>query len=162
MLQAAAAGSASNTDLTQPASGRASRPPAGPRKTGRSPKGPRVTGEERESVRQADRPVIEMEHGITVYPPEAAGEPWRAVFVENGTRRFRQGANLAAAVLVPELRSRQRRSLGSLECLATGAKGRLQARIPCHQAHGNAARNSRLRLLRARLEAQSQQRGVPR
>jgi integrase len=95
MLQAAAAGSASNTELTQLPSGRASRSPAGPRKTGRSPKGPRVTGEERESVRQADRPVIEMEHGITVYPPEADGEPWRAVFVENGARRFRQGATEA-------------------------------------------------------------------
>ena len=95
MLQAAAAGSASNTELTQLPSGRASRSPAGSRKTGRSPKGPRVTGDERESVRQADRPVIEMEHGITVYPPEADGEPWRAVFVENGARRFRQGATEA-------------------------------------------------------------------
>ena len=95
MLQAAAAGSASNTELTQLASGRASRPPARQRKTGRSPKGTRVTGEERESVRQPDRPVIEMEHGITVYPPEAAREPWRAVFVENGARRFRQGATEA-------------------------------------------------------------------
>jgi hypothetical protein len=36
-----------------------------------------------------------MEHGITVYPPEADGEPWRAVFVENGARRFRQGATEA-------------------------------------------------------------------
>ena len=95
MLQAAAAGSASNTELTQPASGRAARPPARPLKTGRSPKGPRVTGEARESVRQADRPVIEMEHGITVYPPQADGEPWRAAFVENGARRFRQGATEA-------------------------------------------------------------------
>jgi hypothetical protein len=75
MLQAAAAGSASNTELTQPASGRASRPPARPLRTGRSPKGPRVTGEARESVRQTDRPVIETEHGITVYPPQADGEP---------------------------------------------------------------------------------------
>jgi len=43
----------------------------------------------------AARPVIEMEHGITVYPPEADGEPWRAVLVENGARRFRQGATEA-------------------------------------------------------------------
>jgi integrase len=27
-----------------------------------------------------------------VYPPEADGEPWRAVFTENGQRRYRQGA----------------------------------------------------------------------
>jgi hypothetical protein len=39
--------------------------------------------------------VIEMEHGITVYPPEADGEPWRAVFIENGARRFRQAATEA-------------------------------------------------------------------
>jgi hypothetical protein len=33
--------------------------------------------------------VIELEFGILVYPPEAEGEPWRAVFTENGQRRFR-------------------------------------------------------------------------
>jgi integrase len=36
--------------------------------------------------------VIELDLGILVYPPEAAGEPWRATFTENGQRRFRQGA----------------------------------------------------------------------
>jgi hypothetical protein len=36
--------------------------------------------------------VIELECGITVYRPEADGEPWRAVFTENGQRRYRQGA----------------------------------------------------------------------
>jgi hypothetical protein len=36
-----------------------------------------------------------MEHGITVYPPWAAGEPWRAVFTENGQRRNRQAASEA-------------------------------------------------------------------
>jgi integrase len=92
MLPDAAAGPRSNTELTQPAPGRA---PARPRKAARSPKGPRVNGEERESVRQASRLVIEMEHGITVYPPEADGEPWRAAFTENGVRRFRQGATEA-------------------------------------------------------------------
>jgi hypothetical protein len=39
--------------------------------------------------------VIEVEGGITVYPPEAEGEPWRAVFTENGQRRYRQGATEA-------------------------------------------------------------------
>jgi integrase len=39
--------------------------------------------------------VIELDLGITVYPPEADGEPWRAVFTENGARRFRQGATEA-------------------------------------------------------------------
>jgi hypothetical protein len=30
-----------------------------------------------------------------VYPPEADGELWRAVFIENGQRRYRQGATEA-------------------------------------------------------------------
>jgi hypothetical protein len=30
--------------------------------------------------------VIEMDFGILVYPPEADGEPWRAVFTEYGQR----------------------------------------------------------------------------
>ena len=58
-------------------------------------KGRRVSGDARESVRQPDRPVIELDFGILVYPPETDGEPWRAVFAENGQRRFRQGATEA-------------------------------------------------------------------
>ena len=60
----------------------------------------------RDAVTAADSPgsrparvVVEAECGILVYPPEAAGEPWRAVFTENGRRRFRQAmteAELAA------------------------------------------------------------------
>jgi integrase len=42
------------------------------------------------------RRVIDMGCGVTVYPPEAEGEPWRAVWVENGRRRFRQAATEAA------------------------------------------------------------------
>jgi hypothetical protein len=43
--------------------------------------------------------VVEVGCGILVYPPEEAGEPWRATFTENGRRRFRQAmteAELAA------------------------------------------------------------------
>jgi hypothetical protein len=54
-----------------------------------------VSGDARESVRQHDRPVIEVGLGILVYPPEAEGEPWRATFTEGGQRRFRQGATEA-------------------------------------------------------------------
>jgi hypothetical protein len=54
-----------------------------------------VSGDARESVRQPDRPVIELDFGILVYPPEADGEPWRAVFTENGQRKYRQGATEA-------------------------------------------------------------------
>ena len=32
---------------------------------------------------------------MTVYPPVAEGEPWRAVFTEGGRRRYRQGATEA-------------------------------------------------------------------
>jgi hypothetical protein len=34
--------------------------------------------------------VIELECGITVYPPQQDGDPWRAVFVEDGRRRYRE------------------------------------------------------------------------
>ena len=36
------------------------------------------------------RSVIDLEWGITVYPPRQQGEPWRAVWVEDGRRRFRE------------------------------------------------------------------------
>jgi hypothetical protein len=39
--------------------------------------------------------VVEVGWGITVYPPVVEGEPWRAVFTENGRRRYRQGASEA-------------------------------------------------------------------
>jgi hypothetical protein len=95
MARSALARTKINTEVTQLGPGRGSRPPAGSRKPGRQPKGPRVGGDARESVRQPDRPVIELDFGILVYPPEADGEPWRAVFIENGQRKFRQGATEA-------------------------------------------------------------------
>ena len=79
-----------NTNATQPARGRAARRAAGrgkPRPSG----GPaRVSGDTRESVRGSGRVVVEVEGGITVYPPQRGGEPWRAVFTENGRRRYRE------------------------------------------------------------------------
>ena len=36
------------------------------------------------------RPVIELKCGITVYPPRRSGDPWRAVWVEDGRRRYRE------------------------------------------------------------------------
>ena len=89
-----------NTDLTQPGRERAARRAPGGGKTARRGRGQaRVSGDTRESVRDPARVVVEAECGITVYPPEAAGEPWRAVFTENGRRRYRQAmteAELAA------------------------------------------------------------------
>ena len=92
MAQSAPAGTKINTKVTQPSPGRSSRRPAGRPGPARPARGPRVSGEARDSVRQSARPVIEMDSGILVYPPEAGGEPWRAVFTENGQRKYRQGA----------------------------------------------------------------------
>ena len=33
------------------------------------------------------RPVIELEHGITVYPARFTGDRWRAVWYEDGQRQ---------------------------------------------------------------------------
>ncbi len=95
MAHAAAERTKINTEVTKVASGHGSRRPAGARTVARPPKGPRVSGSARESVRQPDRPVPELEFGILVYPPDADGEPWRAIFTENGQRRFLQGATEA-------------------------------------------------------------------
>ena len=96
MAQSAPARTKINTKVTQPAApGRSSRRLAGRPGPGRPPKGPRVSGEARDSVRQSARPVIELDFGILVYPPETDGEPWRAVFTENGQRKYRQGATEA-------------------------------------------------------------------
>jgi hypothetical protein len=116
MAQSAPARTKINTKVTQPARGRASRPPAGRRKAGRPAKGPRVSGDARESVRQSARPVIEVECGILVYPPEAGGEPWRAVFTENGQRRYRQGATEALlAAKLEKVTERLRAGAPSME-----------------------------------------------
>jgi integrase len=85
-----------NTNPTQPARGRTARRAPGGGKTVPGGRGSaRVSGDTRTSVRDSGRPVVELEFGILVYPPEADGEPWRATFTENGQRRFRQGATEA-------------------------------------------------------------------
>jgi hypothetical protein len=112
MAQPAAARTKINTKVTQTASGRGSRPLAVPRTAGRPRKGPRVSGDTRESVRNAGRPVIELDFGILVYPPENCGEPWRAIFTENGQRRFLQGATEAKLAAKME-KVRERLSAGA-------------------------------------------------
>ena len=76
-----------NTEVTQPSPARASR--RRPRKQAG------VAGETRGSVRDPGRAVIELDHGVTVYPPQDDEDPWRAVFTENGQRRYRQAATEA-------------------------------------------------------------------
>src|ERR1039457_2554734 len=80
-----------NTNPTQPGRDRETRRAPGGGKKSRGGRGPaRLSGDTRESVRDSARVVVEAECGITVYPPEQAGEPWRATFTENGRRRYRQ------------------------------------------------------------------------
>jgi hypothetical protein len=82
-----------NTKVTQAAPGEASRRPVGGGTEGRSARGlARVAGDPRRSSRDPGRVVVELDHGVTVYPPGVEGKPWWAVWVENGRRRYRQGA----------------------------------------------------------------------
>ena len=67
-----------------------------------------------------DRPVIELDFGILVYPPETEGEPWRAVFTEHGHRRFRQGATEAKLAAKLE-KVRERLSAGAVNMERPGA-----------------------------------------
>jgi hypothetical protein len=66
MVQAAAAQTRNNTEVTQRARGQGSPRPAGRRKAGRRPRGARVSGDARDSIRQPDRAVIEVGFGILV------------------------------------------------------------------------------------------------
>jgi hypothetical protein len=120
MAQSAPARTKINTKVTQPAPGRSSRRPAGRPGPGRPPRGSRVSGDARESVRQPDRPVIELDFGILVYPPETDGEPWRAVFTENGQRKYRQGATEAKLAAKLE-KVRERLSAGAANMERPGA-----------------------------------------
>jgi site-specific recombinase XerC len=97
-----------NTEVTQLASSRPSRRSLGRVQPGPSARQPaRVGGDARGSVRDPGRQVVELDCGITVYPPEAEGEPWRAVFTENGQRRYRQaGTEARLAAKLEKVRER--------------------------------------------------------
>jgi hypothetical protein len=91
-----------NTEITQPARQRGGRKAPAGEKRGGSRGQSRISGDTRESVRGGAREVIEVEYGITVYPPLEAGDTRRAVFIENGQRRNRQAsseAELAAKLI---------------------------------------------------------------
>jgi len=63
-----------NTEVTQAASGQASRRAVGRGKSRQSARGPaRVAGDARRSARDPGRPVLELDGGVTVYPPVAEG-----------------------------------------------------------------------------------------
>jgi hypothetical protein len=74
-----------NTEITQPAVRTAPRRARLAGKASRRARGAaRVTGDTRESSRDPARVVVEVESGILVYPPEEAGEPWRAYSPRTG------------------------------------------------------------------------------
>ena len=110
-----------NTEITQPAPVKM---PSGTLRA-RSPlrsKGNagRVSGDARESVRDPGRLVVDAGLGVTVYPPEAAGEPCRAVFTENGRRRFRQAAT-EAGLAVKLAKVTERLAAGAVNAELSGA-----------------------------------------
>jgi integrase len=70
------------TKIPQPPPVRAARP-ARPKARSRVFAG----GAGRPATRGDGNPVIELEHGITVYPARDGHDRWRAVWYENGTRR---------------------------------------------------------------------------
>src|ERR1700683_428137 len=121
MVQSTPAPSKINTNPTQPASGRESRRSASavssPR-TGRA--SARVVGEARGSSRDPDRPVMELDFGVVVYPAESSGGVWRAVFTEGGRRRFVQ-ASSEAALAVKLGRVLERLSAGAPNMERSGA-----------------------------------------
>ena len=78
-------------------------------RAGRPAQGHRVSGDARSSARDASRVVVELEYGIT-YPPEAVGEPWRAVFHRRRRpppRSARPGGGAGAGRRAPGAASRQ-------------------------------------------------------
>ena len=91
MVLAAPPNSKINTKTTQLARDRVARRAPGRDQASRTARGAvRVSRDARESVRGSGRPVIELGCGITVYPPQQDGDPWRAVLMENGQRRYRE------------------------------------------------------------------------
>lgn len=60
--------------------------PARPKINTKSTQARNVPGETRESARGWT--VIELDSGIPVYPPQEAEGRWRAVWTENGRRRY--------------------------------------------------------------------------
>jgi len=90
MAQTAPARPKINTKVSQAAPDQGPRRSAGRGLAGRPARGlARVAGDARRSSRNSGRVVVELGCGVMVYPPEVEGEPWRAVWVENGQRRYR-------------------------------------------------------------------------
>jgi hypothetical protein len=91
MVRAAPVRPKINTKTTQPARVRAARPAGGRGRAARPANAlARVSGDARQSVRSSDRPVVQLGCGVVVYPSRGQGDVWRAVWVEDGRRRYRE------------------------------------------------------------------------
>jgi integrase len=86
MAQSAPSRTRKPTKNPQPARAGASSPARA--RAGRAPRGLVFAGGAgRPATRGDGNPVIELEHGITVYPAREGQDRWRAVWYENGSRR---------------------------------------------------------------------------
>ena len=119
MTQASAAAFKIPTDSPQLPRARASKAaPARPRATGLNmiP----VTGVETRPATRGDGDVIELDYGITVYPPRDKGDRWRAVWHENGTRK--QCESVSKQTFTGKLeKARQRLAMGASNMTRPGA-----------------------------------------
>jgi hypothetical protein len=118
MTQATAAIFKIPTESPQPARGRASRvrkaAVAQPRAASR------VAGIETRAATRGDGEVIELDLGITVYPPRQEGGRWRAVWLEDGERQ--QCESVSGEKLAAKLEKvRQRLSAGAANMTKPGA-----------------------------------------
>ena len=118
MTQAPAAIFKIPTESPQPSRGKANRAlkaVAVPPKTGS-----RVAGIETRAATRGDGEVIELEHGITVYPPRQEGGRWRAVWHEDGERQ--QCESVSEEKLAAKLEKvRQRLAMGASNMTKPGA-----------------------------------------
>ena len=80
------------TKIPQPARGRAASP-ASRTKTGRPGNGRVVANGAGRAAIRGDSEVIELEHGITVYPAREEKGRWRAVWYEDGQRQQCEGSS---------------------------------------------------------------------
>jgi integrase len=105
--------------LPRSAASRARKTAAARHQAARSAVG-RVVGVETRSATRGDGEVIELELGITVYPPRDKGGRWRAVWQENGVRQ--QCESVSEVKLTAKLdKVRQRLAMGASHMTRPGA-----------------------------------------
>ena len=88
-------------------------------------------------------------HGITVYGPRWDGGPWRAVFTENGRRRWRQATTRES--LVPKLEKVTERLAADAPCMERPGADLIvhylsDSRLPVHQRWSRKHKDTQRRL----------------